>query len=242
MGDNTEDPRCSKAEFEKIWPVLRKAVEELLQQLPGHYPTVSYEKHFSLVYRCVLSGFGWELHNRTSVVISDHLQCNSSTLSKTSDDELIDSFDLCSQQFFEAVSGIVAIFAHLDRFLQSKSEEGMKKDLYLMFDSLVAEPNVERLISCLRRAKDDFLSVPPSQMERIVTLLYKLDTAYASLCPELFRRFIPAVELPVPLLEAEVEWNNLGFVNTADSESKRSFEDPVDPSPSRSAKRFCADF
>lgn len=98
-------------------------------------------------------------------------------------------------QFFQAVSGIVAIFSYMNRFYVSpKLHTDLQAELWKLFTNLVADN------AFLFRVIDEVSSKPfgvnPQILMSIIKGLYSLKPEFSERNPMLFARFIPNILPP----------------------------------------------
>lgn len=172
------------------WPKLENAILLILQQSPGQFIPISYEEMYSTVYKCVCQQYADKMYSSLIELVTSYLRRVSEELQITPRDAYLEKFNFAMAQFFQAVSGIVAIFSYMNRFYVSpKLQKDLKTELWKIFTDMVA--NNEVLFAVIEEASSKPFGVDPQVMMSIVKGLYSLNPEFSRRNPVLFARFIP---------------------------------------------------
>lgn len=172
------------------WPKLNDAVLLILQQKPGQFIPISYEEMYSAVYKCVCQQHSEKMYKSLTDLVSSHLQRVTEELQTTSAEQYPEKFNFVMAQFFQGVSGVVAIFNYMNRFyVIPKLHTDLRTQMLNQFTEMVAtNPYVFEVIE---NASSRPFAVSPQTLMSIVKGLYSLKPEFAERSPQLFARFIP---------------------------------------------------
>jgi len=216
------------------WPKLESAILLILQQNPGQFIPISYEEMYSTVYKCVCQQYADKMYNSLIELVTAYLRRVSGELQVTPKEVYLEKFNFAMAQFFQAVSGIVAIFSYMNRFyVTPKLQTDLKIELCKLFTDLVADNAV--LFAIIEEVSSMPFGVDPQIMMSIVKGLYTLNPEFSRRNPDLFARFIPNLlpptncdQLPTLIEEGRMLQEDLvtshGFTRE-DSGKKRRGED-----------------
>lgn len=177
------------------WPKLKGAILLILQQNPGEFIPISYEEMYSTVYKCVCQQYSDRMYNNLMELVTSYLRRVAEELQVTPAEAYLEKFNFAMAQFFQAVSGIVAIFSYMNRFYVSpKLRTDLKAELWKVFTELVADnPLLFRVID---EVSSKPFGVNPQIMMSIIKGLYSLKPEFSERNPMLFARFIPNILPP----------------------------------------------
>lgn len=172
------------------WPKLESAILMILQQNPGQFIPISYEEMYSTVYKCVCQQYADKMYSSLIELVTSYLRRVSEELQMTPREAFLEKFHFAMAQFFQAVSGIVAIFSYMNRFyVTTKLKTDLKTELGKLFTNLVADNEI--LFVVIEEVSSKPFGVDPQIMMAIVKGLYSLKPEFSSRNPLLFARFIP---------------------------------------------------
>lgn len=216
------------------WPKLESAILLILQQNPGQFIPISYEEMYSTVYKCVCQQYAEKMYSSLIGLVSSYLRSVSEELQVTPREAYLEKFNFVLAQFFQAVSGIVAIFSYMNRFyVTPKLQTDLNKELCRIFTSIVADNGI--LFALIEEVSSRPFGVDPQILMSIVKGLYSLNPEFSRRNPVLFARFIPNLlppthcdQLPTLIQEDRLLQENLvtsqGFTRE-DNVRKRRGED-----------------
>lgn len=191
---------------QEYWPKLQEAIRQLLTTNLGDFIPISYEQMYSCVYKCVCKQFSERLYHDLEMLIVDHLTWESMRLLNTVQQPkmFIEKFNEITNQYLQALSGIVPIFNYMNRFyVESKLRTDLGLELKKLFIGHVADRHISNLITFLVDVLNKPFTVHPQVMSQLIENLYKLKPEYADLRPHLFARYIPNVLPPTQADELE---------------------------------------
>lgn len=172
------------------WPKLESAILLILRQSPGQFIPISYEEMYSTVYKCVCQQYADRMYSNLIELVATYLRGVSIELQETPKEAYLEKFHFVMEQFFQAVSGIVAIFSYMNRFyVTTKLQTDLKTELGKLFTSLVADNDF--LFTVIEEVSSKPFGADPQVMMSIVKGLYSLKPEFSSRNPVLFARFIP---------------------------------------------------
>ncbi|KAL9982748.1 hypothetical protein ACROYT_G004841 [Oculina patagonica] len=177
------------------WPKLESAILLILQQNPGQFIPISYEEMYSTVYKCVCQQFADKMYSNLIELVTSYLRRVAQELQMTPAEAYLEKFNFAMAQFFQAVSGIVAIFSYMNRFyVTPKLHTDLKTELWKLFTDLVADNAF--LFGVIEEVSSKPFGVDPHIMMSIIKGLYSLKPEFSMRNPVLFARFIPNILPP----------------------------------------------
>lgn len=213
------------------WPKLEGAIQLILQQNPGEFIPISYEEMYSTVYKCVCQQYADKMYQNLIELVTSYLKRVAEELQATPAEAYLEKFNFAMAQFFQAVSGIVAIFSYMNRFyVTPKLHTDLKTELWKLFTNLVADNTL--LFDVIEQVSSRPFGVNPQVMMSIIKGLYSLKPEFSMRNPVLFARFIPNLlppaqcdQLPSMIQEDRLLQENLvtsqGFTREATGKKRR---------------------